>query len=174
MHRVPFAPIPARLSRRHQAWIYLAAGALFASGVAWLALHCLRPPGDDFGSPIETWCLRVHGAATMLFLVVVGALLPVHAARAWALRRNRRTGGTMIALVAVLALSGYLLYYGSGEALRAWISVIHWGLGLAAAPALVLHVVLGRRRAARAQMVAARGAGGAERIAHPRQKGRSR
>jgi multisubunit Na+/H+ antiporter MnhB subunit len=141
-----------RLSRRHQASIYGTAGLLFASGVLWLALHFIWAPSDEFGvgrSPLEAWCLRIHGLATMLMLAAVGALVPIHIGRAWELRRNRLSGGAMVGAFVTLALTGYMLYYAGDETLRPYISAIHWAVGLVGLPALVWHVIAGRRLAAR-------------------------
>ena len=81
-------------------------------------------------------------------LVTLASLLPGHIARAWQVRRNHRSGILMLAGIALLILTGYGLYYASEDRTRAMISVLHWGVGLAAACALPLHVVLGKSRSA--------------------------
>jgi hypothetical protein len=104
-------------------------------------------PFDDAHHPSEPWWLRLHGAAAMAFLVVLGTILPGHAKRAWALRRNctqqvRRniiTGILMLSLVATLVLTGYALYYSGSEELRPYISTCHWAAGLAAAAGFYQH-----------------------------------
>jgi hypothetical protein len=63
----------------------------------------------------------------------------------WRQRRNRRSGVTMLAIVATLALSGYGLYYAGDPRLRSWTSANYWVIGLSASAALLLHVMLGRR-----------------------------
>jgi hypothetical protein len=166
-----------RLSRRHQAWIYGAGGVLFASGVLWLALHYVWAPSDEFGagrSPLEAWCLRIHGLATMLVLAAVGALVPIHIGRAWGMRRNRRSGGTMVGLFVTLALSGYMLYYAGDETLRPYISAIHWAVGLVGFPVLVWHVVSGRRLAARNLRLLHPATGGLRRPSQVTHKGSTR
>ena len=60
----------------------------------------------------------------------------------------------MVILVAVLALSGYGLYYLVDDTARAWTSAAHWSLGLLAAAALVLHASLGKRVRLRRESVA--------------------
>jgi hypothetical protein len=57
---------------------------------------------------------------------------------------NRISGVALIAIVIALTLTGYGLYYASGDRLRQWVSVIHWGIGLAAAAILIWHIVRGR------------------------------
>jgi cation transport ATPase len=143
------APRPSmQLSRRHRRWLYLTFGLLWVSGAAWLISHySSRSPGELTAAPqpTEAWWLRLHGAAVIGFLIAFGALLPVHVPHGWRQLRNRGSGVAMLALIATLALSGYGLYYAGDEQIRAWISAAHWLIGLAAAAALVLHVVLGRR-----------------------------
>jgi hypothetical protein len=136
------------LSARHERWLLALAIALFASGVGWLASHYLFAAPDEFGGsrdPLAPWWLKLHGAAAMGFLVVLGTLLPVHVRRAWQFRRNRRSGAIVLGVAAVLIVSGYALYYVGYEPLRPAITVVHWVLGLAGLPALVAHVILGRR-----------------------------
>jgi hypothetical protein len=138
-----------RLSRHHRQWIYAVGGSLVGSGVAWLIAHYLAG-ASSFGEthhPSEPWWLRLHGAAVMAFLVVLGTILPGHVRRAWSLRKNctqsvRRnvvTGILMLSLVAALALTGYALYYSGSEELRPYISTGHWVIGLAAAAGFYQH-----------------------------------
>lgn len=141
---------PMRLSRHHRQWIYAAGGSLVGSGVGWLIAHYMLVGASPFGEthhPAEPWLLRLHGAAVMVFLVVLGTILPGHVTRAWSLRKNcvqsmRRnivTGIFMLSLVAVLALTGYALYYSGSEELRPVISTGHWVIGLAAAAGFYQH-----------------------------------
>jgi cation transport ATPase len=139
---------PMRLSRQHRGWLFLTAALLWASGLAWLISHyVLKIPGEfaDAPAPSEPWWLRLHGAAVIGFLIAFGALLPAHVQHGWRQQRNRRSGVTMLSIVAVLAVSGYGLYYAADDRIRAWISAAHWVIGLAASAALVLHIILGRR-----------------------------
>ena len=137
-----------RLTSRHRRWFYSASALLFASGAAWLLFRfVLRRPGEfgDLPHPGEPWSMRVHGGAAMLFLVVLGTLVRSHILHGWRLGRNRFSGVGMVAIMFLLTLTGYALYYAGGERLRPVISVMHWGLGLAVPAALLWHIVLGRR-----------------------------
>jgi len=138
-----------RLSRRHQAWIYASLGALFVTGVVWLVVR--NPFADDAGldagtSPLAPWSMKLHGAAAMITLVVLGTLLPGHVRRAWNARTARGTGATLLGFNALLIVTGYALYYAGGEDLRAIMSPLHWIAGLALAPTLGVHVWHARRR----------------------------
>lgn len=146
--------IPPRLSHRHEFWLYLSSGALLLSGLGWLCSHFLWRSSGPFGAvanPAEAWWLRLHGAAVIGFLIAFGALLPGHVVQNWGARLHRATGGSNVALIVLLALSGYGLYYVVGDRMHAWISVLHWGVGLLWLAALAWHVILGKRRVASLQ-----------------------
>ena len=139
-----------RLSRRHRQWIYAIGGSLVASGIGWLIAHYLLTTASEFGEthhPSEPWWLRLHGAAVMGYLVLLGTILPGHVKRAWSLRskchasvrRNVITGIVMLSLSLALALTGWALYYSGSEELRPYISVGHWVLGLSAAIGFYQH-----------------------------------
>jgi hypothetical protein len=137
-----------RLSRRHRAWVYATFALLFLSGALWLvARFGLRGQGE-FGetvSPLEPWSLKLHGGAAMLFLVLLGTLLPGHVRRAWNARMSRGPGILLLGLSGVLILSGYALYYLAGEATRWIVSPLHWVVGLLLPVGLAWHVWEGRR-----------------------------
>ena len=132
-----------RLTSGHRQWVYWTAAALFASGALWLVFHYFLQAQGEFGPaphPLEHWWLRLHGAAAMLALLVVGSLLPIHVRRGWHQRRNLPLGIALSSAVLLLTLSGYALYYFGGEEARPWISVFHWGIGIASPLALVWHI----------------------------------
>lgn len=138
------------LSRRHERWIHAVLGLLYATGIAWMLLHygmdAAPAPGDAW-HVAENWALRAHGAAAMATLVALGSVLAMHVPRAWKFARNVASGSAMLGTALVLALTGWLLYYASGDAMRAWSDYLHMAIG-AAAP-LVIFWHLRFRRAAR-------------------------
>ena len=137
-----------RLSTGHRKWIYWSGAALFVTGALWLLFHYfLRQHGEfgETGHPLEAWWLRLHGACAMLFLVVLGSLLPIHVRRGWHQRRNLLAGGVVSAVALLLIASGYALYYYGGEDARPWISACHWLLGLGTPLLLVWHIQLGHQ-----------------------------
>jgi hypothetical protein len=137
-----------RLSRRHQAWVYGTLGVLFASGVLDLAARFgLRGQGP-FGetrSPLEPSSLKLHGAAAMAFLLLLGTLLPGHVRRAWQAGLSRVAGALLLGLNGLLILSGYGLYYLGGEGTRRLVSPLHWAIGLLLPVGLAWHIREGRR-----------------------------
>ena len=142
-----------RLGIRHERWTYWVLALVFLSGAAWIALHYGPEDNGPDGAwrPAEGWALRVHGAAAMAALVAFGSLLAQHVPSAWRLRRNLGSGIAMLACVAGLAVTGWLLYYASGEATRAWSSYLHMAIGAAGPLGLLWHLAY-QRRVARAAM----------------------
>jgi hypothetical protein len=135
-----------RLSSRQQRWFYGAFAVLFATGAGWMVLHWWPTNGDaDLGpSPAEPWLMKIHGAAAMVALVVLGALIPLHIRRGWRVGVNRFTGMVMIGTMGLLALTGYGLYYAGGEKLRDIVVLIHEVVGIGLPLAIVWHIVRGR------------------------------
>jgi hypothetical protein len=116
---------------------------LVITGCGWLLCHYVLAEMGDFGPlphPQEGRWLELHGAAGMVALVLFGSLLTTHMRRAWAVRRGRASGGTLAGLFVLLTATGYGLYYVAGESFRAWISVVHWTVGLAIPMLLAAHV----------------------------------
>jgi hypothetical protein len=130
--------------------LYATLATLMASGAWWLIAHYgagLFPAlSDDLvRAGQEGVALKVHGAAAMLGLVALGAMLFQHAPRGWTLARNRGSGALVIAAFALLALTGYALYYLVTDAGHSAMSIAHWVIGLLLAPLVVVHVLRGRR-----------------------------
>ena len=92
----------------------------------------------------------------MVTLMLLGALVPLHILRAWRAGRNRFTGGTMVALNAILILTAFGLYYLGSEVLRPWTSNVHLAAGLSLPLLLFAHVLRGRQTNPRSQSEALR------------------
>lgn len=142
----PASAGPIRLPRWQENALLGVLTGLVVSGSVWLVYHHLLPARDDMGTHLaEAWSLRLHGGLAMAVLVLVGMLLAGHVLPAWRRRLNRGSGGLMLGAMAVLTLTGYLLYYAGSPSLRDAVSVLHWGLGLAVPVLLVLHMARGGR-----------------------------
>jgi hypothetical protein len=139
---------PGRLPRWQEWSVYVSFGLLAVTGIAWLLLDWFVRVEGEFGPehhPAERWALITHGVAAYAFLIVAGAMIPVHVTLGWNTRRNIKTGLTLAGTLLLLAGTALGLYYFGGEASRNWVSVVHWGVGLAAVPVLALHALIGRR-----------------------------
>lgn len=134
----------ARLAK-WQIWLLTLSGtALWLSGGAWLLLHYFGQIESEFGpetNPLEPWMLRLHGAALIPALLGFGALFVVHIPKGWKNRRQRLIGIGLTTLVALLILSGYLLYYAWDDDLRGLVSLIHWAVGLGVPIIFIWHYV---------------------------------
>jgi hypothetical protein len=133
-----------RLEPLHRRLFYLVLGILWASGALWLLADWFKEP--ELGSvrtPLQTLTMKVHGAIMLVYLAMLGTLL-THIRLGTALRANRLSGFSIVALNGILALTGWILYYSAGDALREWSSPIHWAIGLSTPLLLVAHIKLGR------------------------------
>ncbi len=134
-----------RLKSPQRYLLYAVLGVLFVSGAVWAYWNYLVLSPGDFTRSSKAWAMKIHGAAAMAILVLIGMLLAGHVKFAWRARRNRANGSVFLSAFAVLTITGYGLYYAGGEKLRAWTSWIHLGIGLALPIFLLIHIFLGRR-----------------------------
>jgi hypothetical protein len=136
---------------RWQRWgIYGLSTALLLTGLVWLCLESFVRIEGVFGpehSPWQQRLLMAHGTLALPMLWLVGVLWSAHVQRAWVAGKNRVTGGLMLAIVALLALTAAQLYYLADERWRALASLGHWLVGLSMMVALPLHIWRGRRGA---------------------------
>ena len=82
-------------------------------------------------------------ACAALMLVIAGSLLTVHVRVGWHQGKNLLAGCVVVAIMVLLIISGYVLYY-SDEETRPVVSMLHWIIGLGAPVALIWHIVRGR------------------------------
>lgn len=135
-----------RLRPRLRWTFYIVFAILFATGAAWWVAHVWLVAHENALAlaPVAPWVLKLHGAAAMAALIVLGVLYPLHIFRGWRARRNRFWGGALVAACAVLIASGYMLYYTGGETVREVARSIHAWLGLGFPVIVVVHIWCGR------------------------------
>ena len=117
--------------------LYSSLAVLLASGAYWALIHYAGLP-PYLSEPL---LMKVHGAAAMVALVVIGGLLTLHVPGGWAERRSWPSGSAMLAVCALLILTGYLLYYAGNETAREVSSYVHLALGLVLPLLLGFHVI---------------------------------
>lgn len=122
--------------------IYVTTITVGVSGLLWFVVHDVV--ADDSGD----WAhllLILHGVSAYALLVVIGSLLPVHVRSGWLRRRNLATGLTMIAVMAVLGITGLMLYYGDEEMQQSakW---LHLAFGFGCFVAFPAHAFLRAKR----------------------------
>jgi len=134
----------ATLSQRRRRLVYALLIGLWTSGAVWLVLHTFFQHSGEFGPvahPLTPVFLKIHAAFAMASLWIVGLVWGVHVMPAWRRGHRRSSGIVTIALFAVLAGSGYLLYYAGDDRVRELTSIVHWSLGLFAIAPFVLHAL---------------------------------
>lgn len=139
-----------RRSARLAAWqiwmLCLSGGGLLITGCAWLLLHYFCQREGDFGpemNPLEPWMMTLHGLFVIPALLATGAMFVAHIPKGWDHKAQRLPGIVLCAVLAVLIVSGYLVYYAGGETLRAWNSLVHWSVGLALPVSFLWHYLNG-------------------------------
>ncbi len=132
-----------------QIWLLtLSGGSLWLSGSAWLLLHYFGQTQGEFGSemnPLEPWMMKLHGLVLIPALLGIGGMFVAHIPKGWTHPHQRIAGIALCALLGVLIVSGYMLYYVGDEALRNWTSIAHWSFGLGLPVIFVWHYVNGMR-----------------------------
>ena len=127
--------------------IYAAFAVLFLTGAVWLVADWQKDVSpDEIWQQIAATMLMMHGGAAMVTLLLLGALIPLHALRAWRAAKNRVSGSVMATLNAALIMTAFGLYYLGSEMLRPWMSWIHIAAGLLLALWFPVHVIWGRRK----------------------------
>ena len=135
-----------RLPRWQRRTLTLSGALLLATGIAWLPVHYGFGAGaGELPHPVEAWMLRLHGAAAFVALFCAGVLAAAHIPQGWRLSGHRRwrtqrwTGLWLCALTALLAVSGWLLYYCAPETVRPMLGGVHAALGVSMAGLLLGH-----------------------------------
>jgi len=142
---------PRRASRlpRWQEWaVYLSLGGLIVTGILWLLFDQWVRVEGEFGPEhhaAQSWLLTGHGVLAYGFLIVAGAMIPVHIILGWRLRKNLWSGISLASLCLILAVSALGIYYLGEDAARSWASLMHWSLGIAVLPIFLIHALKGRR-----------------------------
>ena len=131
---------------------YVVFAGLFLSGALWLLAGGRNPgAGPSWAGDLPESLLKLHGAAAMLFLILLGAFATQHIQALWRGRKNRLTGLLMVTVNAGLVVTAYGLYYSGSDLVRAWASDLHIAAGLAIPAIVVHHIWAGRRTRRRPQ-----------------------
>lgn len=85
--------------------------------------------------------LAAHGIAAMLATLALGSVLPFHIKAGYKSKRQWWSGFSQLGFLAVLLISGALLYYGPEE-IRDGVIDTHWIVGILFFSIFVLHAFL--------------------------------
>ena len=84
--------------------------------------------------------LAWHGIAAILATIALGSVLPFHLKAGLKSKRKLWSGLSQLAFLAILLVSGALLYYGPAE-IRDGVIATHWMIGIAFFAIFLLHGV---------------------------------
>jgi len=84
--------------------------------------------------------LAWHGIAAILATMALGSVLPFHLKAGLKSKRKLLSGLSQLAFLAILLVSGALLYYGPAE-IRDGVIATHWMIGIAFFAIFLLHGV---------------------------------
>lgn len=141
-----------RLSKIHRHVLFWTIGTLLVTGTVWALLHYLPGAigaGEDAARAAAVWVMKLHGAAAMLGLLMLGSLLPLHIKTGWQTRLNTKSGVGMLLSAFLLVATGWILYYAGSESVRKAGSLVHLLLGFVLPILLPVHLA---RFAARQQV----------------------
>jgi len=135
--------------------VLLTFGALWLSGCYWLLLHYFFARPSDFGTVEHPWSpaiLRIHGWIAVGAVFLLGWITARHVSDRWPQTIKRVSGVGIASVAAVLALTGYALYY-TTDRVHDFAGAIHEVLG-GAAILLALAHWRPHRRARRSRLLA--------------------
>jgi len=130
--------------------VYTGFGALWVTGGIIFVLKHFLQASTEFGAVPHPWqpkALAIHGLIAVPVLYLFGWMSARHIGDAWRRGGNRSSGLALLALTALLALSGFAAYYLVDDSVRSANGWMHSLTGLALiVPGLVHWIAGGRRR----------------------------
>jgi hypothetical protein len=123
--------------------VYGALSALVVTGAWWAVVHYFPAAAgmDELrAARTSSLLMKVHGAVAMAALILLGMLICQHVPAGWKTTYNRTSGVLALAVLSLLVLTGYLLYYAGDEVYRSFASYAHLGVGLALALVVIAHL----------------------------------
>jgi len=140
---------PGRMPKRRRLAVFLIVGALWLSGCVWLCLDLLFATHGPFGvipHPWEPPMLLVHAITAILSMYLFGWISARHVLRWWPARLRRVSGGTLAALLGVLIVSGFALFFVSDDDWQHRVVLIHEVLGVGVTVVAIQHWFFRGRR----------------------------
>jgi hypothetical protein len=108
------AQFPQRMPGGLRLAVMLIFGGLWLSGCYWLLLHYFFARASQFGPVQHPWepvILRVHGWIAVAGVFLLGWLTAQHVSDRWQQAIKRISGVAIASVAAILAVTGYALYY---------------------------------------------------------------
>ena len=136
-----------RLSKIHEYIIYLISVIVTISGFVWLYFDFFVRVETEYSlqvHPMQNTFLIMHGTSSLIFLILLGSVLPIHVLKAWKIKNNRLSGGFFLLLFTILILTGIGLFYSAVEDNRRILSIMHWIIGILFPIFFVIHIYFGK------------------------------
>jgi hypothetical protein len=108
------AQFQQRMSGGLRLAVMLTFGGLWLSGCYWLLLHYFFARASEFGPVQHPWepvILRVHGWIAVAGVFLLGWITAQHVSDRWPQGIKRISGVAIASAAAILAVTGYALYY---------------------------------------------------------------
>ncbi len=141
----------------YRALLFAVLAVAWVSGLSFFVLNTWVTVEGDFGPEKHPWqftFLRVHGGAAFLMMISFGYLLASHVPAGWRTDRLKKSGAGLVASVAFMVLSAYILYYASDLDFRQYLVYAHVAMGFSLPIQLLLHILQGLKRRKRAGLAA--------------------
>ncbi len=113
--------------------VYLVFGGVWLSGCVWLALHIFFETSSAFGTVPHPWepiLLRIHGILSIALAYLFGWVMARHASEGWRQHRRRLSGGLLTCVVAIVSISGFMLFFVADDVWQLQTGRAHEILGL--------------------------------------------
>ncbi|MEO6698958.1 MAG: DUF4405 domain-containing protein [Paraperlucidibaca sp.] len=139
---------PVQLPRWQKRSLYMLFALLWLTGLLFWWAKTQWQISGDFGwqdSPWQARALLWHGVLVTPALVLMGSLLPLHWLLGWRRHIGRVAGVCLLVFMAVVVITGVMLWYASAPNWRELAGQVHWWLGLALPAAVAGHILLARR-----------------------------
>ena len=108
--------------------VYFTFGGVWLSGCAWLVLREFFQTVGEFGVARHPWepsLLWIHGALAIVVAYLTGWLMARHASEAWRQHQRRLSGGLLTLVIALLSVSGFLLFFVTDDAWQTRSAYLH-------------------------------------------------
>jgi hypothetical protein len=132
-----------KLGRRFKPVLFWTSALLYITGAAAWALNAFFQVDQGYGfepSPLRPWALHSHSILGLISLVLFGYLWGAHIEPGLKHKRKKRSGLTLISVLAILFLTTPLLFYLTDETARRWAAMIHTWAGIALLAPFLYHL----------------------------------
>jgi hypothetical protein len=129
--------------------LYVAFALLWVTGIGWLILDLWFTVPGEFGVTPHVWAaplLLAHGVLAVPALVLIGWIAARHATPQWKAPLRRRSGGLFAAVLLLLSVSGFGLFFLASDSGQRVTAVAHEWIGVLFTLFLLEHWFFGRRR----------------------------